>query len=351
MKLKNIKKNIKNKDKNISVTGIGNAIVDVVALVKDDFLIDRNICKGSMKLISEEEAYNLHSNLDIKKIMSGGSAANTIAGLAYLGNKTAFIGKVKNDSLGREFEKDLKKLGVIYRTKKAKGNCPSTGCCIVLTTPDAQRTMNTFLGISCLLNKEDIDEDIILKSNVVYIESFLLDKDNAREAVLEAFNFAKNYNTKIAISLSDALCVKRNLDILNELIIKKGINICFGNEQEINEFLQTKRIEDAISILKDKNFSFITVITLGEKGSIVIFKDKEYFIDAYKVKTIDSTGAGDIFAAGFLHGFVRNFSLDECAKIGNLLASHIVTQFGARPEMSFLEILSDINKKNVRENL
>ncbi len=342
-KNKTQKNKILNKDKTIEVTGIGNAIIDIVASVDDDFLLKHNLDKGSMKLICEVEALDLHSKLNIKKMISGGSAANTIAGMAYLGDKVAFIGKVKNDKFGLEFEKDLKKLGVIFKTKKAQGNCPSTACCIVLTTPDAQRTMNTFLGISCMLSEKDIDEKIISNSKIVYIEGYLFDQETAKNAVFKAIDLSFKYNCITAISMSDNFCVQRNLDIFKELIFNNKINICFGNEDEINQFFKTKSVDDAILEIKKLNVETIFVITLGFKGSVVCVKDNTFFVEAHKVDTVDTTGAGDLYASGFLHGYVNNRDLYSCAKIGSLVAAQIVSQYGARPQKSLLELLSQHN--------
>lgn len=327
------------KQKKISVTGIGNAIIDVVASVSEEFLSEMNLNKGSMQLICEEEVASLHTKIEVKKMVSGGSTANTIAGLAYLGDKVAFIGKVKNDRLGVAFEKDLKKLGIIFNTKKAADNCPATACCIVLTTPDSQRTMNTFLGVSCMLSEDDIDEKIISGSKILYTESYLLDQEESRHAIFKALDISKANNTLTSISLSDSNCVNRNLESLKEIIFNKNINICFGNEEEVNQLCMTDKIENAVTKLK--NYDLISVITLGERGSIIVSREKELFIGAEETDTVDSTGAGDIYAAGFLHGFIQGRDLYTCARIGSVTAAQIVSQFGARPEKSFFESLAE----------
>jgi len=335
----NRKKIIPAADKKISVTGVGNAIMDVIATVDDGFLSDLKIDKGSMKLICEQEAEDLSSKLEIKALTSGGSAANTIAGLAFLGNRTAFIGKVKNDRFGLEFEKDLKKLGVLYKTPKAEGECPSTACCIVLTTPDSQRTMNTFLGVSCMLSEKDIDEEIISSSAIIYLEGYLLDQQTARKAVRKTLKLAKKYNAVTALSLSDTFCVSRNIRFLRDILFGNHIDLCFGNESEINELCGTGAAGD--SIQKLKKYNFISVITMGESGSTVIENGIDIHIKAEKVFSLDSTGAGDMYAAGFLHGLIQKKDLYSCARIGSVVAAQIVSQYGARPEKSLLELLSE----------
>jgi sugar/nucleoside kinase (ribokinase family) len=325
--------------KTIDVTGIGNAIMDIIAQVDDNLLAAFSLEKGSMKLICEQEAGELHSRINIKTMVSGGSAANTIAGLALLGDKTAFIGKVKDDRLGYEFEQDLKKLGVIYKTEKATGDCPSTANCIVLTTPDTQRTMNTFLGISCMLSERDVDENLIEKSKIVYLEGYLFDQPAATDAVLKTIKLSKTYKTLVAISLSDMFCVKRNIGMFENLIFGNSVDICFGNETEINELCRTSKAEEAFEKLKKYDILFI--ITRGKDGSSIIRGNTEIHIDAEKVSSIDSTGAGDMYAAGFLHGLIRGKSICESAKTGSVAAGHIVCQYGARPLNSLSEILSE----------
>jgi sugar/nucleoside kinase (ribokinase family) len=291
-----------------------------------------------MRLICEEEAESLHSRIAVKKTISGGSVANTIAGLAILGNKVAFIGKVKNDVLGCAFENDLRTLGVTYITKKANGDVPSTARCIVLTTPDAQRTMNTCLGIAGLLTPEDIDEDLIKNSSIVYLEGYLWDQEVAKEAVMKAVDIAKISDCKIALSLSDPFCVQRHRAEFYE-IIREYIYFLFANEDEISFLFEIGDIGRAID--KCKNFIPVTAITRSEYGSIIVTKDDIIKIEAEKTTVIDSTGAGDMYAAGFINGILKSKPLEECGRMGSILAAEVISHYGARPEKSLIELLAE----------
>ncbi len=331
---------IQEKNKIISVLGIGNAIVDIAANVDDDFLKSTNLVKGSMRLICEDESRKLFANINVSGTISGGSAANTIAGLAVLGHKVAFIGKVKDDELGKIFEAELKKLGVIFNTKKEppETGSLSTASCIVLTTPDAQRTMSTCLGVAGGLSSDDIDTELIDKANIVYIEGYLWDWDIAKKAIMKAVESAKKYNARVAFSLSDSFCVNRHR---NEFlgIIKDFADIVFANESEILSLFMTDDFNFAID--KCKKFSCITVITRSEKGSLVISGSDLIKVAAIKTEIIDSTGAGDLYAAGFLSGYLHERSLKDCGEMGSILASEIITHTGARPEKPLLELLSE----------
>ena len=319
-----------------SVVGIGNAIVDVISYVDEAFLNICSLTKGTMKLICDEEAEKLHSRITVKKTISGGSAANTVAGLAVLGNNVAFIGKVKNDELGRVFEDGLKALGITFLTKKAEGNVPSTARCIVLTTPDAQRTMNTCLGIAGFLKPEDIDENIIGNSSVVYIEGYLWDQKEASEAVKKVFNLSKRYSCRVALSLSDPFCVQRNREEFLK-IIKSSVDFLFANEAEILFLFEKEDIKTAAD--KCRDLVKLAAVTRAERGSIIITRDDIIEIEAVKTDVIDSTGAGDMYAAGFLNGLIKGKTLYECGRMGSILASEILSHYGARPEKPLLELL------------
>ncbi len=324
--------------KKYSVTGIGNAIIDIIANVEDSFISSHKLDKGSMKIISEDEALWLHDHISAVKMISGGSAANTIAGLAMLGHKVAFIGKVKNDSMGKEFEKELKAIGVTFVTKKVQNSMSSTARCIVLSTPDAQRTMNTCLGIAGSLDPEDIDEGIIANSSIIYLEGYLWDKDIAKKAILKAVELAKSTGSRVAFTLSDRFCVTRHKkEFLN--LVNNHIDILFANEQEILELLDVENLDSAIE--KCKQLKILVVITRSEKGSIILFEQQTIFVEAEKTTVIDSTGAGDLFASGFLSGLIKGRELYLCGKIGSVLASEVISHYGARPEVSLTRLLKE----------
>ncbi|MCL4417893.1 MAG: adenosine kinase [Actinobacteria bacterium] len=324
--------------KKYSVTGIGNAIIDIVANVEDNFIKNHNLDKGSMKIITENEAHLLNEQISAVKMISGGSAANTVAGLAMLGHNVAFIGKVKNDALGKAFESELKSIGVTFITRKAKSNISSTARCIVLSTPDAQRTMVTCLGIAGSLGPEDIDEKIITNSSIIYLEGYLWDKDDAKKAILKAIKLAKNNGSRVAFSLSDSFCVIRHKDeFLN--LINNRINILFANELEIMTLFDTDNFDSAID--KCKKLKVLVVITRSEKGSIIIFENETIFVKAQITKVMDSTGAGDLFAAGFLNGLIKGMDLCSCGKMGSIIASEAISHYGARPELPLTDLLKE----------
>lgn len=322
--------------KKYKVVGIGNAIVDVLVNVGDDFLKKHNLRKGAMRIVDEFEIEKLYSSVKAIKQVSGGSAANTIAALASLGNPVAFIGRVGDDILGRVFEEDLKSLGVEYCISKKDCGRP-TACCVVLTTPDAQRTMNTFLGVSGYLGPDDINGDVISQSKITYLEGYLWDSKEARRAFEKAIRIASETGGKISLSLSDSFCVERHRDeFLN--LIRNHVDILFGNEEEIKSLFKTRNIKSALS--RCAEFKKIWVITRSEKGSIVLFNGKENTVPAEKnVKIIDTTGAGDLYAAGFLHGFARGMSPEKCGRMGSVIAAEIISQFGARLETSLIKLL------------
>jgi sugar/nucleoside kinase (ribokinase family) len=328
------------KHKKIDVLGIGNAIVDISANVNENFLHTNDFKKGVMKLINEEESRNLNKKIKAVKITPGGSAANTIAALAVMGNKVAFIGKVKNDEFGVLFEKDLKNLGIFFNTPKEKGNdYSSTAVCIVLTTPDAQRTMNTCLGVAGSLDEKDIDEALVSKTGIIYLEGYLWDKENAKKAFLKAINIAHKNHSKTALSLSDPFCVERHRDEFINLIQNK-IDILFANEIEILSLFQIPDFNEAVKRCMD--FGIIAAITRSEKGSVIISGQKTYKIDAVETTVVDSTGAGDMYAAGFLNGLIKGKNPYICGKMGSILAAEAISHTGARPEVSLGELLKNI---------
>jgi len=324
-------------NKKISVTGIGNAIVDVIAGVSEEFLAECKLDKGSMRLICEQEAAYLHSKINVNKTISGGSVANTIAGLAVLNNKVAFIGKVREDELGEIFENELKKLQIVFATKKAGNNFPPTASCIVLTTPDAQRTLNTYIGAAGMLLPGDIDEKIIKESEIVYIEGYLFYQDCACEAVKKAVNDATKYNSKIALTLSDKFCVEMHRDKFIDLINLKT-DILFANEDEIKTLFKARTFDDAVKLCS--GLHTVCALTRGSEGSVIVNGDEIIEVEAEKVAILDSTGAGDMYAAGFLNGYLQKKSLHVCAKMGSIVAADIVKQYGARSDKDLLKLLS-----------
>lgn len=323
-------------EKKYDVLGIGNAIVDILANVEYDFLQKLDIRKGIMRLIDEFEVDKLRANINVVKTVSGGSAANTIVGLASLGHSVAFIGKVRNDELGMFFENELKEYGVYYCTPKAKSDYP-TACCVVMTTPDAQRTMSTCLGISGLLNTRDIDEDAISQSKILYLEGYLWDRDEAKEVFLKAIEIARKAGGRVALSLSDPLCVDRHrpgfLDLINNYT-----DIVFGNEDEIKALLGVYRFDGVIK--KCGTIKNVFAITRGAEGSVVISGDEVHILPAeMDVEVIDTNGAGDLYAAGFLHGIIEDLDLKSCGKLGNITAAEVISHMGSRPVSNLAELL------------
>jgi len=334
-------------EKEIDVAGIGNAIVDVLTQVEDDFLKIYGLKKGSMTLIDEKMAEELYSSINITEEISGGSAANTIAGLASLGKKTAFIGKVKNDSLGSSFDYGLNCIGVQCNAiKENKGL--STARCIIFVTPDAQRTMCTFLGVAGQLNLNDIkkNEPVIANSKILYLEGYLWDKPEAKLAIRKAIQIAKENKSKVAFSLSDSFCVQRHKYEFLDLI-KKDIDIIFANEDEITSLFDKKDFN--VATMECRNHNAVWALTRSEKGSTIVFKDEIHHIEIDKVeKLIDTTGAGDLYAAGFLNGFLENKDLKTCGRMGSIAASEIISHFGARPKFPLTKLFKMKNLYNER---
>ena len=307
----------------MKIIGIGNAIVDVICKVEDIFLTNNQLKKSTMKLVNESEFKKLLSSLKIEEAVSGGSVANSIVGLSQLGNDVGFIGKVSDDELGVKYEEGLKKENVKYFYSKKKEEI-STGTCLILITPDSERTMVTFLGTAGKINDNDIDVDAIKKSEMLFLEGYLWDEGEPRKA----FDRAIKNSNKVAMSLSDLFCVERHKPHFLELV-KNKLDITFANEQEILSLINTKNFDEVISF--GKNLGKLLVITRGEKGSIVINKNEVIECGVQKnLKILDLTGAGDLFAAGFLHGYINNFSIKENLKKGTDMSSKIIQRIGAR---------------------
>ncbi|MDA9180773.1 adenosine kinase [Pelagibacteraceae bacterium] len=307
----------------MNILGIGNAIVDVICKVDDEFLVKNNLAKSNMKLINKKEFKKLLGNLKIEETVSGGSIANSIVGLSQLGNKVGFIGKVNDDDLGQKYEQGLKKEKVEYFYTKKKEDLP-TGTCLILITPDSERTMCTFLGTAGKINETDINTQAIKNSEITFLEGYLWDEGEPKEA----FNEAIKYSNKIAMSLSDKFCVDRHKKSFLDLVQNK-LDITFANEQEIVELIDAKSFDEVISF--GKNSDKTIVITRSDKGSIAINKNEVVTCESQKnLKILDLTGAGDLFAAGFLHGCINKMSLKESLVKGTEMASKIIQQIGAR---------------------
>ena len=307
----------------MKILGIGNAIVDVICKVEDSFLSKKNLTKSTMKLVDETEFKNLLSNLKIEETISGGSVANSIVGLSQLGNKVGFIGKVNEDELGNKYEEGLKKEKVEYFYSKKKEDLP-TGTCLILITPDSERTMCTFLGTAGKINENDIDINAVKNSEIIFLEGYLWDEGDPKKA----FDKAIQNSNKVAMSLSDLFCVERHKPhFLN--LFKNKLNITFSNEQEILSLLDTKNFDEVVSFAKE--LGKLIVITRGEKGSIAIIKNEVVEYDIQKnLKIVDLTGAGDLFAAGFLHGHVNNLSIKESLQKGTEMSARVIQKIGAR---------------------
>ena len=307
----------------MKVLGIGNAIVDVICKVEESFLSENNLAKSTMKLVDETEFKKLLSNLNIEETVAGGSVANSIVGLSQLGNPVSFIGKVNNDELGNKYEKSLTNEKVKYCYQKKEETIP-TGTCLVLISPDSERTMCTFLGIAGKVSEKDIDENAVKNSELIFLEGYLWDEGEPKTA----FNKAINISKKTAMSLSDKFCVDRHKKSFLDLVNNK-LDITFANEQEILSLINAKNFDEAISFSKETGK--LIIITRSEKGSVAVDKGKIYKCESEKnLKIKDLTGAGDLYAAGFLHGYINNFSIEESLKKGTEMASKIIQNIGAR---------------------
>mgnify|MGYP001164059261 FL=1 len=308
----------------MKILGIGNAIVDVICKVEDNFLAENKLTKSTMKLIFDETEFkNLLSNLKIEKTVSGGSVANSIVGLSQLGNEVGFIGKVCDDELGSKYEDGLKQENVKYFYSKKKEELP-TGTCLILVTPDSERTMCTFLGTAGKINENDVSSDAIKKSEIILLEGYLWDEGEPKKAFDKAIQSAN----KVAMSLSDQFCVDRHKPHFLELV-KNKLDITFANEQEIMSLIDAKSFDEVINF--SKSLGKIIVLTRGEKGAVAINEDEVVECGIKEgLKIVDLTGAGDLFAAGFLHGHVNNMSLKESLDKGTEMSSKVIQQIGAR---------------------
>ena len=308
----------------MKILGIGNAIVDVICKVDEDFLIQNNLTKSTMKLIFDESEFkNLLKTLKIEKTVSGGSVANSIVGLSQVGNQVGFIGKVSDDEFGSKYEEGLKKENVKYFYSKKKEELP-TGTCLILVTPDSERTMCTFLGTAGKINENDVNSDAVNNSELIFLEGYLWDEGEPKKAFDKAISTAN----KVAMSLSDQFCVDRHKPHFLKLV-KNNIDITFANEQEIMSLIEAKDFKEVVNFSKELNK--LMIVTRGEKGAIAVKGEEIYECGVEKnLKIVDLTGAGDLFASGFLHGYINNFSIEESLNKGTEMSSKIIQRIGAR---------------------
>jgi sugar/nucleoside kinase (ribokinase family) len=321
-------------EKRYDVVGIGNAIVDIISRCDDGFLSKHDLAKGFMRLIDAEEANRLYAAMGPAVERSGGSVANTIAGLASFGAKCGFIGRVAADQFGGIFRHDIRSQGVAYETAPATDGAP-TARCLILVTPDGERTMNTFLGASVDLTANDIDQAMIENSKIIYLEGYLFDRHQAKEAFRDAAGRARRVGVKVALSLSDAFCVDRHRDDFRRLV-REGADIVFANEKEITSLYQVNSFEAAANAaLQDCEMA---VLTRSEEGSVIVASGETIEIPADAVpQVVDVTGAGDLYAAGFLYGLTRGLPLETCGRLGSLAAAEVIGHIGARPESPLRE--------------
>lgn len=321
-----------------AVAGLGNAIMDVIAAVDDGFLLQHGIAKGAMTLIDEFRAQELHRALGKSVQEAGGSAANTMAGLASLGARAVFLGKVRDDALGARFGKSLKSLGVDFTTAPAAGGSP-TASSMIAVTPDGQRSMNTYLGACREMTPADVDEREVAEAKILYIEGYLWDTEAAKEASRKAIRAAKKAGAKVALSLSDSFCVGRFRDEFLALMAH-DLDILFANEDEAKSLFETE--DFAVVVEKMMAWGKLAVITRSAQGCVVIQGRDRHAVPAYPVaKVVDTTGAGDLFAAGFLYGLTRGKSVVDCGKLGGLAAAEVISHYGARPETSLKQLAKD----------
>jgi sugar/nucleoside kinase (ribokinase family) len=325
-------------EKTYDVVGIGNAIVDIIARADDGFLSKHDLAKGFMRLIDAEEANRLYEAMGPAVERSGGSAANTIAGLASFGAKCGFIGRVAADQFGGIFRHDIRSLGVAYDTLPASDGAP-TARCLILVTPDGERTMNTFLGASVDFTPEDLDKALIGASRIVYLEGYLFDREEAKAAFRAAARMAKKVGAKVALSLSDAFCVDRHRDDF-KAFVREGADIVFANEKEITTLYQVNSFAEAADrALQDCEMA---VLTRSEAGSVIVAQGETFEIPAESVaQVVDVTGAGDLYAAGFLYGLTRGAPLESCGALGSLAAAEAIGHIGARPEISLRKLAKE----------
>jgi adenosine kinase len=323
-------------DAKYDVLGVGNAIFDVLVKTDEAFLASHGMTKGSMALIDEDRAAAIYRDMGPATEMSGGSGANTIVGISSLGARAAFVGKVKDDQIGKLYTHDIRAAGVAFATKPASDG-PATGCSYILVTGDGERTMNTYLGAAQRLSPADIDADEIAASKIVYLEGYLWDPKDAKDAFVKASQIAHQAGRQVALTLSDAFCVDRYRGEFVELMRNGTVDLIFANEAELHSLYQTSDFDTALKQLQQD--AKLGVVTRSEKGCVVASKDGVIAVPAAPIESIvDTTGAGDLFAAGFLFGHVRGFGFENAGKLGALAAAEVIQHIGARPQVSLKEL-------------
>jgi len=323
-------------DAKYDVLGIGNAIFDVLVQTDEAFLARHGMTKGGMALIDEARALAIYNDMGPATEMSGGSAANTIVGIANLGARAAYVGKVRDDQIGRLYTHDIRAAGVTFETPAAAGG-PATGCSYILVTPDGERTMNTWLGAAQELTPADIDEAQIAASGIIYLEGYLWDPKSAKEAFVKAATIAHGAGRQVALTLSDSFCVDRYRDEFLDLMRKGTVDLIFANEAELSSLYQTPDFDAALAQLRKD--TKLGIVTRSEKGCVVASKDGVVAVPAFPIqKLVDTTGAGDLFAAGFLFGLVRNAGHENAGRLGALAAAEVIQHIGARPQTSLKEL-------------
>jgi len=320
------------------VVGIGNALVDVIAPAEETFLAEFGLVKGAMTLIETERAVELYGALDRAVEMSGGSAANTVCGIASFGGRAAYIGKVNGDDLGDVFGHDMRAVGVTFHRPEGEHDTP-TGRCVIVVTPDAERTMNTYLGVSSELSAADLDESAIAASKVLYMEGYLYDRDNAKAAFRRAAEVAHAHDRMVSLTLSDSFCVDRHRGDFRALV-QDRVDLLFGNHDELLSLYETESFDDAVEQLRDE--CGLAAITIGAEGCLIVTPDEVVRVPAVPVdRVIDTTGAGDLFAAGFLHGLTTGRDLDACGHYGSVAAAEVISHVGPRPLVELRSLLGD----------
>ncbi len=325
-------------DVRFDVVGIGNALVDVIAPAEEQFLERHDLVKGSMTLIETERAVELYAALDRAVEMSGGSAANTVVGVASLGGRAAYIGKVNGDDLGDVFGHDMRAVGVAFRRPPGGGGTP-TGRCVIVVTPDAERTMNTYLGVSSEFCVDDLDEAVIADARVLYMEGYLFDRDDAKAAFRRAAEVAHDHGRMVSLTLSDSFCVDRHRDDFRALV-QDRVDLLFGNSDELLSLYQLDSFDDAIAALRQE--CELAAITIGAEGCVIVTPDELLRVPAQPVeRVIDTTGAGDLFAAGFLHGLTTGRDLYTCGRFGAIAAAEVIGHVGPRPLVELRNLIGD----------
>jgi sugar/nucleoside kinase (ribokinase family) len=320
------------------VVGIGNALVDVIAPAHDDFLVEHDLVKGAMTLVETDRALELYGALDAAVEMSGGSAANTIVGIASFGGRAAYIGKVNNDELGDVFGHDMRAVGVSFG-RPPSGTFTPTGRCVIVVTPDAERTMNTYLGVSSELCVDDLDETAIADARVLYMEGYLFDRDPAKAAFRRAAEVAHAHGRMVSLTLSDSFCVDRHRDDFRALV-RDSVDLLFGNHDELLSLYELDSFDDAVAALRSE--CELAAITVGADGCVVVTPDELLRVPAEQVdQVIDTTGAGDLFAAGFLHGLTSGRDLATCGRLGSIAAAEVISHVGPRPLVELRNLLVD----------